>query len=435
MRIHCLGINHNTASVSLREQLAFTDDQIRAALARLGHQRKGTAINEMVIISTCNRVELYAVAKTKAMTELEDFLIDTQAITRDELSAHSYKHCGLDAVQHLLKVSTGLDSLVLGEPQILGQVTHALELARGQNAVGPILSRFFQTAIHAGKRARTETHISRNPASVSSLAASLASKKVENISEAQIVVLGAGEMAELATEALRKRGAKHILVVNRTLKRALALGIRWGAESSTFEHLASALERADILISSTGAPHIIVHAPMVAEAMEKRPDRPLVMIDIAVPRDIDEEVGEIDNINLFDMDGLNAQLEDSLAQRAAEVPHVERILEEEKASFADFLASLDMLPLIASLSNQAETIRQAELEKTLRRLPKLDDKERKRIESLTQALVKKLINAPIRRLRIEASNGHAPEYATVTRALFDLPENSIESIENTIPNR
>ena len=348
MHIHCLGINHNTAGVSLREALAFTEDQTRASLVRLGHQKKETPINEMVIISTCNRVEIYAVTKKKTTTELEDFLIDTQAITRDEIKKHSYNYCDLDAVQHLFKVSAGLDSLVLGEPQILGQVTHAFELARGQGAIGPILSRLFQTAIHAGKRVRTETRISRNSASVSSLAASLASKKVENISEAQVVVLGAGEMAELATEALRKRGANHILVVNRTLKRALALGMRWGAEASTFEHLASALERADILIASTGAPHIIVHAPMVAEAMGKRPERPLVMIDIAVPRDIDEEVGEIENISLYDMDSLNAQLEDSLAQRAAEVPYVKRILAEEKDKFADFLASLDMLPLIAS---------------------------------------------------------------------------------------
>ena len=422
MHIHCLGINHQTASVSLREKLAFSDEQIRAALARLGHQRKGTTISEMIIISTCNRIELYAVAKNKEPLALEKFLLDTQAITRDEIALHSYNHCDLDAVAHLLNVSAGLDSLVLGEPQILGQVTHALELARGQGAVGSILSRLFQTAIHAGKRARTETRISRNPASVSSLAASLAEKKVSKLEQAQITVVGAGEMAELAVESLRKRGAGQILVINRTLKRALRLGKRWGAETSTFEHLESALERADILIASTGAPHIIVHAPMVANAMRKRPNRPLVMIDIAVPRDIDAAVGEIAGVSLYDMDGLNAHLEDSLAQRAAEVPRVEQILAEEKAAFADFLASLDMLPLIANLRRQADDIKEAELEKTMRRLAHLEEKDRKRVEALAHALVKKLVDAPIRRLRLEATNGHAPEYATVTRALFDLPE-------------
>ena len=422
MHIYCLGINHNTASLHLREKFAFNDEKTRAALARLGHPHKETSISEMVIISTCNRVELYAISKRENAKELEDFLIDSQAISRDELIAHRYIYADMDAVAHLLNVSAGLDSLVLGEPQILGQVTHALELARGQGAVGSILSRLFQTAIHAGKRARTETRISRNPASVSSLAASLAAREVSDLENAQIVILGAGEMAELAVESLRKRGATRVLVVNRTLKRALALGIRWGAEASTFEHLESALERADILIASTGAPHIIVHAPMVAEAMEKRAERPLVMIDIAVPRDISAEVGDIENINLYDMDGLNAQLEDSLAQRAAEVPRVEQILAEEEASFADFLASLEMLPLIATLRKQADEIRQAELQKTLRRLSHLDEKDHQRIEILTQALVKKLIDAPIRRLRVEATNGHAPEYATVTRALFDLSE-------------
>ncbi len=422
MHIYCLGINHNTAPLHLREKLAFSDDQVRAALARLGHPTRESDISEMVILSTCNRVELYAVSKGDDASALEDFLIDSQAVSRAELAEHHYLYADMDAVAHVLNVSAGLDSLVLGEPQILGQVTHALELARGQGAVGSILSRLFQTAIHAGKRARTETHISRNPASVSSLAASLAAKKVADLASAQIVVLGAGEMAELAVEALRKRGAARVLVVNRTLKRALSLGIRWGAEASTFEHLQSALERADILITSTGAPHTLVHAPMVSAAMQKRPDRPLVMIDIAVPRDVDAEVGEIAQISLYDMDGLNAQLEDSLAKRNAEVPHVERILAEEKAAFGEYLASLDMLPLIADLRRQAETIKQAELEKTLRRLSHLEEKDRKRVEALAQALVKKLVDAPIRRLRAEAANGHAPEYATVARNLFGLKE-------------
>ena len=425
MHIHCLGINHNTASVSLREKLAFSDDQVRSALSRLGCGVGLSTINEMIILSTCNRVEIYAISTSASSNELETFLSEIHSIPHNDLAPHLYHHKNQETIDHLLHVAAGLNSLVLGEPQILGQVTHALQLARGQNTVGPNLSRFFQTAIHAGKRARTETLIGRNPASVSSLAASLAAKKVKNISEAQVVVLGAGEMAELAVEALRKRGAARILVVNRTKERALALGERWGAELSTFEHLAEAFERADILIASTGAPHPIVHLPQVEKAMQARPEQPLVMIDIAVPRDIDADVGDLAGVSLYDMDNLNAQLEDSLAKRSAEVPSVESILAEEKDDFDDFLSSLDMLPLIASLSKQAENIRQAELEKTLRRLPELDARDRKRIEALTQALVKKLINTPIRRLRAEASNGHAPEYATVTRALFDLPENPI----------
>jgi len=422
MNIHCLGINHNTASVSLRERLAFNDDQIQSALARLGCGIGLPTVKEMVIISTCNRVEIYVVSTSESANELVNFLSDIHNISLDELVPHIYHHQNKEAINHLLQVAAGLDSLVLGEPQILGQVTHALQIARGQNTIGHILSRLFQTAIHAGKRSRTETHISRNPASISSLAASLASKAVPAIAEAQIVILGAGEMAELAVEALRKRGAMRILVVNRTLERALSLGSRWDAELSTFEHLSDALIRADILIASTGAPHPIVHPTQVEEALKNRPERPLVMIDIAVPRDIDEEVGLLENVTLYDMDGLNAQLEDSLTKRSDEVPHVESILVEEKVRFNEFLTSLDMLPLIANLRQQAENIREAELSKTLRRLPDLEDRDRKRIEAMTQALVKKLVDAPIRRLRAEAGNGHAPEFATVTRALFDLPE-------------
>ncbi|MCP4141213.1 MAG: glutamyl-tRNA reductase [Chloroflexi bacterium] len=345
-------------------------------------------------------------------------------ISLSELKPHLYHYLGSQAVQHLLEVSSGLDSLVLGEPQILGQVTHALQLARGQNTVGHILSRLFQNAIRTGKRARTETLISHNPASVSSLAASLAEKKVSSIDQAQITVVGAGKMAELAVEALRKRGAERILVVNRTLERALSLGQKWDAELATFEQLESAIERADILIASTGAPHTLIDASMVESIMQKRPERPLVMIDIAVPRDIDAMAGNIENISLYDMDGLHVQLEDSLSKRSAEVPQVEEIIAEQKALFDAFLASLDMLPLINDLKKQAEEIRQMELQKTLRRMPNLGSQERKRIEILTQALVKKLIDAPAANLRQVSSDTHAVCYAKATRVLFNMDKNT-----------
>ena len=314
-------------------------------------------------------------------------------------------------MRHLFNVAAGLDSLVIGEPQILGQVTRALELARGQNTAGPILNRLFQSAIHAGKRTRTETAISRNPASVSSLAASLSERVVHHIAEAQIVILGAGEMAELAVEALRKRGANRILVVNRTLERARALALRWDAQAATFENLNTALTSADILIASTGAPHTLISHKMVKDAMTQRAARPLVLIDIAVPRDIDPETANIPHLRLYDMDSLNAQLEHSLAERMAEIPQVKTILEEELTKFEDYLKSLEMLPIIADIHQQAETIRQAELDKTFRRLPDLTEAERARIIAMSQALVKKLLQAPTHRLRAEAACPHAPRYA------------------------
>ncbi len=421
MHIHCLGINHTTASVSLRERLGFNPDAARAALSRLGCGMIGDALSELVILSTCNRIELYAVSSRLTPDDLSLFLSETRGVPVDAFRPHTYHFCDEDAVRHLLRVASGLDSLVLGEPQILGQVTDALEQARGAGSVGPLLSRLFQSAIHAGKRARAETHIARNPASVSSLAASLAEKSVHNLVQAQVVILGAGEMAELAVEALRKRGAAQVLVLNRTLDRAETLAKRWQAQASTFERMEEALSAADVLVSSTGAPHTIINPGMVGRIMNGRPSRPLVMIDIAVPRDVDPACNAIPGVTVFDMDGLNARLEHSLAEREAEVPQVEAILSQEAGKFMEFFNSLDMLPLIADLRKQAEAIRQAELNKTLRRLPHLSEAERARIEALSQALVKKLLEAPTTRLRAQANTPSAPEYASLARTLFDLP--------------
>lgn len=422
MYILCLGLNHNTAPLDLREKLALDENIVSIALARLACGHVSTSLNELVIISTCNRIELYATSSKLAFDELESFLSETRNVPADEFRQHLYRLNEMDAVRHLFEVAAGLDSLVIGEPQILGQVTRALELARGQNTAGSVLNRLFQDAIHAGKRTRTETAISRNPASVSSLAASLSERAVHQISEAQIVILGAGEMAELAVEALRKRGAQKILVVNRTLERAHALTGRWNAQATTFENLKSALASADILISSTGAPHTLIFSPMVKQAMEHRDQRPLVLIDIAVPRDIDPDVANLPHVKLYDMDTLNAQLEQSLSERMAEVPQVKNILDEELQLFGEYLKSLDMLPLIADMRQNAETIRQAELEKTLRHLPDLTEAERNHIEAMSQALVKKLLHAPTNRLRAEASSPQASEYASIARKLFDLSD-------------
>jgi len=420
MHILSLGLSHTSASVDLRERLIFNEEQIRASLSRLSCGHLSGNMAEMVILSTCNRIEIYSVSSQDTFTELEIFLSDARGAARDEFISHLYHRKDVDAARHLFNVAAGLDSLVVGEPQILGQVTRALELARGQNTAGPVLNRLFQSAIHAGKRARTETGISRNPASVSSLAASLSQRVVHHIAEAQIVILGAGEMAELAVEALRKRGANRILVVNRTLERAHALAQRWNADATTFEYLITALTSADIVIASTGAPHTIVTTEMVNQIMQARQQRPLALIDIAVPRDIDPETANIPHVRLYDIDHLNAQLEHSLAERMAEVPQVRIILEEELLQFAEYMKSLEMIPIIADMRQQAELIRQEVLGKTLRRLPDLTETERDRIEAMTQALVKKLFEAPTHRLRAEASCPHAPEYAAVARTLFGL---------------
>lgn len=422
MHILAIGLNHTSASVQLRERLNFSEDQIRASLARMTCGNIPTPLSEMVVLSTCNRIEIYAASSQLAFEELEVFLSDTHGVPVEEFRPHLYRLKDKEAVRHLYEVAAGLNSLVIGEPQILGQVTKALELARGQNAAGPMLNRLFQAAIHTGKRARTETGISRNPASVSSLAASVAERAVHPISEAKVVIVGAGEMAELAVEALRKRGANRILVVGRTLERAQDLVQRWNAHATTFENIHNALASADILISSTSAPHIIITNEMVRDAMNKRGPRPLVLIDIAVPRDIDPDANDLPHVQLYDMDSLNEHLEHSLAERMGEVPQVQSIVDEEVAEFETYRSSLEMIPIIADMRKQAEDIRQSVLKKSLSRMPDLTEEERDRIEAMTQALVKKILEAPTQRLRAEATCPHAPAYATVARTLFGLHE-------------
>ncbi len=419
MRIYCIGINHRSAPVGLREQLTFDDPAVCSALQRL--RGPEASIRESVLLSTCNRIEIYAVGEQLAWDSLESFLSQERGVSMEALRPHLYRYEAEEAVAHLLHVAAGLDSLVLGEPQILGQVRHALELAQSVDAAGPLLNRVFQAAVHAGKRARGETAIGHNPASVASLAAALCERAHPNLKTAQAAVLGAGEMAELAVEGIRKRGVQKIIVVNRTADRAEALARRWEAETADLASLTGILRRADILIASTGAAHTLIHREMVMEALADRPHRPLVLIDIAVPRDIDPEVAEIPQVRLYDIDHLNAHLEQSLAKRAGEVPKVERILAEEAAQIMEHLTTLDMLPVIVDLRQQAEAIRQNELQKSLRRMPELTEEQRDRIDAMSQALVKKLLEAPTRQLRVAASSSDAPERAAFARRLFDLP--------------
>jgi glutamyl-tRNA reductase len=429
MHILCLGINHTTAPLELREKLAFGEENARTTLTCMGDDNGcgSSDITEMVILSTCNRIELYAVSNKPEFDELEAVLSTIRGVPVKEFQPNLYRYIDEGAVNQLYQVATGLDSLVLGEPQILGQVARSLELALSAGACGAVLARLFRSAIHTGKRARTETAICRNPASISSLAASLAAREVKNLVSAQVVVIGAGEMAELTVEALRKRGAAQIVVVNRTLERAQSVADRWHAQASTYEHLENLLQHADIVISSTSAPHTILNAPHMNEIMLERSHRLIVMIDIAVPRDIDPQVSHIQGVKLFDLDGLACQAQNLRAERAVEVPLVEAILREEKTLFLDYLSTQEVIPIISELRKQAEAIRRNELERTFRRLPELSQVERTRIDAMTRSLVKKLMQKPTQRLRAEGNCPHAAELAAVVRTLFDLPNEQDES--------
>ena len=420
--ILCLGLNHATTSVALRERLAFNPHQLQAALARLGcgDDSAWNDIKELVILSTCNRVEIYAVANKPIFDTLEAFLSETKNCPQVDFTDTAYRLLDGDAIQHLLEVASGLDSMVVGEPQILGQVTDAYSAARNHGTPGKILSRMFEVAIRTGKRARTETTISQNPASIASIAVKLIAETVPDLSAAKIMVLGAGEMAELAVESLRKRGAISILVVNRTLQRAEELAKRWEGKAAALETLLDHLQDMDIVIASTGAPHIVIRPSMVEEAMKYRHKRPLVLMDIAVPRDVDPEVKNISGAYLYDLDGLSDHLESNMAQREAEVPKVRAIVAEERAVFDEYLASLDVVPIIVDIRNQADSIRQDELRKAIRRMPDLTPEMERQIDSLTKSIVSKILHSPTTKLRSEANGHYAADYASIARALFGL---------------
>ena len=435
MTILCLGLSHHTTPVELRERLSFTDTALQAALARLGcgHDTRPDPISELVILATCNRLEMYAgvrdawrsSAGADPFHALLDLLVDARGISPSELESHLYRYTRIEAVRHLCRVAAGLDSMILGEPQILGQVTGAYEAALRHRAAGAILSTLFQTAIRAGKRARTETAISRNPASASSVAIRLAEQAVGSLAYRNVLVIGAGEMGELAVEALCARGVRHITVANRTQPRAAELANRWGGQAVSFEQLAEALMQSDIVIASTGAPHTIISPALACDVMARRPSRPLIFIDIAVPRDVDPAVKDIPGVQVFDIDDLHARLEGSIAERQNEIPRVEAIVDREVAGFETWLRGVEVMPIIADLRQKAEAIRQRELERTLRYLPDLDPQTREHIQHLSHSLVNKLLHEPTLRLRAEAGNGHAAEYAEAVRHLFGLtPESS-----------
>jgi glutamyl-tRNA reductase len=311
--------------------------------------------------------------------------------------------------------------MVLGEPQILGQITEAYEAALSQGATGLVLSALFRAAIHTGKRARTETMIGVNPSSVSSVAASAASELLGDLSLRKVLLIGAGEMGAIAARALMKRGASDIVVANRTYRHAVQLAEELNGRAITFQQLSEAMVRADIIITSTGAPHTILNRKLVEPAMAERPDRPLFIIDIAVPRDVDNNVTEIPNVYLQDIDSLQSQADDNVEERTAEIPHVELIVEEETRHFLDWFSSLGVVPTITAMRRRIESLRQQELELLFNRLD-LDERDRQLVEKMSHRLVNKILHQPTTRLKKEAAAGNGVAFTTALRHLFALDE-------------
>ena len=437
MQILCLGLSHHTAPIELREQLNYAPADLQAALTnfRDGHAAHTHGFGELAILSTCNRLEVYAVLpddppgntandhpEQVSFARLHDFIVETRGLAAATFEPHWYRHVGLQAVEHLCRVAAGLDSMVLGEPQVLGQVAEAHETARAHSATGPVLAALFRAAVRAGKRARTETAISRNATSISSVAVRLTQQLVGALDQVEVLVVGAGEMGQLAVRALHARGVQSIAVANRTGRRAAELAAQWGGQAYSLEQLPEAIRAVDIVITSTDATNTIITPALVQKVIERQDGRALIFIDIAVPRNVDPAVGKLPGVQLYDMDDLQIELEGSLTERQAEIPLVENIIAAETSAFEVWLKEREALPVIRALRRKAEAIRRQELERTLRHIPDIDPATREHIQHLSKSLVNKLLHIPTTRLRSEAGNGRADQFTAALRELFDLQD-------------
>lgn len=422
MRIVVVGLNHKTAPVALLERLAIAEDRLPKALHQLGGCEH---VLEAAVLSTCNRVEVYAVV-TKfhgGAQDLRNFLSEFCHVAPEELVDHLYTYDDDAAVHHLFRVAAGMDSLVVGESEILGQVRRAFEVARDEGALGRLLGAAFRSALRTGRRARAETGIARNPASVSSAAVELARRAfgAETLAGKRVVVLGAGKMGRLAAQALRRAGVTSVTIVNRSPERASALADEFDAQRRPLEELTDTLAESDILISSTTAPAPVVERATVERALERRARAgALLVVDIAVPRDVEPSVAELRGVVLRDIGDLQDVVETTIGGRLNEVAAVERIVSAELRRFAQWAGASEVAPTIAALVERADEIRAAELQRAQRRLGSLSDDERAAVEQLTRRIVAKLLHVPIDRLKELSSSKQSPAYVAAVRELFDL---------------
>ena len=408
--------------------MAFSEEEASGAVDVL---RKNDAIDEVVLFSTCNRVEVLLAAPDpdKAENTVKHFLSDFKKVPRDRFEASIYVYRGDEAVRHVFSVAASLDSMVVGEPQILGQIKEAYRVATEAGTTRTILNRLLHKTFQVAKRVRSETNIGGAAVSISFAAVELAKKIFDSLEGLSALVVGAGEMAELAVEHLMAQGVSRVQVANRTLERAMELARGWGGQAIGLEDLGEVLGEVDIVIASTGSPQAVITAKMARAALKARRGRPLFFIDIAVPRDVESAVGELDGCYLYDIDDLTSVVEANRAGRAVEAGQAERIVAEEVVKFMTWLAGLDAVPTISALAAKAEEIRAAELGRTLKDLEGLSPEQAAALDRLTQALVKKLVHDPIMFIK-GASHDKSPDtlrqQLALVRRIFNLEENGGE---------
>ncbi len=432
MSLILVGLNHRTAPVELREQFTLTGCGVPMALAELkkltaaGGEGGTPCLREAAVLSTCNRFEVYAIGSDdeKKFEPLEEFLITLQATPMDEVREHFYYMEDRDALGHLMKVSAGVDSMVVGEPQILGQVNEAFRDAMAAKTLGPMLNQAFNRVIRVGKRARTETSIGRYTTSVSHAAVHLAESKLGDLTKKHVAIIGAGDMAELAGKELKDHGAERIAIVNRTHSRSVALADQIGARPMAWHELNDVLKWADLVFTATDAPHTLIYANEIEPLLVDRNARPLLFVDIAMPRDVEPAVADLDGVHVLDIDELQSVVDDGMEQRMAAVPEVDLIVEAEVQSYYDWIKSRDVTPVIVDLRAALGKLVSEEVEAALRSME--DPKDREIVERLRHRVVNKILHEPSTRLKAFAANGNGIAYADAIREVFSLDQRNQE---------
>ncbi|MDE2481780.1 MAG: glutamyl-tRNA reductase [bacterium] len=437
MPLVCLGLSHHTAPVEVREHHAFPAARVVEALVAL---RDYSAIGEAVMLQTCGRLEIYAEIDDyeAGVAQLRSFLGNFghgAARERYDLDSYLYTLLGRQAIEHLFRVATGLDSMLIGEAEILGQVKDAYIQAQHAKSLGKILHRLFREALNAGKHARTQTRIGDESTSIATAAIEAAKARLGSLEGRSVLVIGAGKMGRTAVKRLRQEGAHKLIVTNRTLSRARELIAEVGfGEAVEMPGLTEALAAADIVVTSTGASNFVVTANRVREAMSARPDRSLFIIDIAVPRDADPEVASVPGVTLVDIDGLKSVVDEKLEVRREAIPQVEEIIDEFIARFGEWYQSRLAIPVIASLTQKAEAIRERELARLFARCPDLSERERMLVTGMSMTIVSKMLHSVVVKIREKATSNHAEAilHARMLDELFEL--NLADRVAELLPH-
>ena len=414
-----LGLSHKTAPVELRECIAFSNDDTNDALETL---KTTSDISEALLFSTCNRVEILLVTKNKtdAVEAVKRFLSEFKKVPVNDFENNLYIHTGDDAVRHVYRVASSLDSMMVGEPQILGQIKEAYHIAALKKTPGVILNRLLPRAFSVAKRVRTETGIGDHAVSISYAAIELGRKIFDTLENKKVLLIGAGEMAELAVEHLQRNNAGDIFVANRTFERGVALAGQFNGNAIRFEEIPNYLQQVDVIISSTGAPDYVITRNQVKGIMNSRRNRPIFFIDIAVPRDIDPQINRLSNAYVYDIDDLKGIVEENLAERNKEAMKGERIVDEAVISFRHWYESLAITPTIVALRQKVDTIAKSEVNKTLKSLDHLSENDSKAIDRMANAIVNKILHDPTLFLKNNGYQGDKSVSLDITRRLFNL---------------